>query len=66
MKNDGSQPPIANESTNGFQSSTFGFVLIQMVVELQEALGVRLVQEDLAKVKTVGHLIEAVQKKKGA
>ena len=40
------------------------FVLIQMVVELQEALGVRLMQEDLAKVKTVGDLIQAVQKKK--
>lgn len=40
------------------------FVLIQMVVELQETLGVRLMQEDLAKVKTVGHLIEVVRRKK--
>jgi len=41
------------------------FVLIQMVVEMQEALKVRLVQDDLAKVKTVGQLIEAIAKKKG-
>lgn len=41
------------------------FVLIQMVVELQETLGVRLMQEDLAPVKTVGQLIEAVRRKKG-
>jgi len=43
------------------------FVLIQMIVELQETMGVRLMQKDLQNVKTVSHLIEAVQaKKKGA
>jgi acyl carrier protein len=41
------------------------FVLIQMVVEMQESLKVRLVQDDLAKVKTVGQLIEAVARKRG-
>lgn len=41
------------------------FVLIQMVVEMQESLKIRLVQDDLAKVKTVGQLIEAVAKKRG-
>jgi acyl carrier protein len=32
------------------------FVLIEMVIELQEEFGVRLVQEDLRDVKTVGDL----------
>lgn len=40
------------------------FVLIQLVVELQESLGVRLMQEDLAKVKTVGQLIDVIKAKK--
>jgi acyl carrier protein len=33
------------------------FVLIQLVMELQEQFGARLVQEDLRSVKTVGDLI---------
>jgi acyl carrier protein len=32
------------------------FALIEMVIELQEEFGVRLVQEDLKNVKTVGDL----------
>lgn len=40
------------------------FLLIQLVVELQETVGVRLMQEDLAKVKTVGQLIEVIKAKK--
>jgi acyl carrier protein len=32
------------------------FVLIEMVIELQEEFGVRLVQEDLRNVRTVGDL----------
>jgi acyl carrier protein len=32
------------------------FALIEMVIELQEEFGVRLVQEDLKDVKTVGDL----------
>ncbi len=32
------------------------FALIEMVIELQEEFGVRLVQEDLRDVKTVGDL----------
>src|SRR5688572_23376381 len=31
VKNEGSHPPISNESTSGFHSLAFGFVLIQMV-----------------------------------
>jgi len=33
------------------------FLLIEMVIELQEEFGVRLVQEDLREVKTVGDLV---------
>jgi len=33
------------------------FLLIEMVIELQEEFGVRLVQEDLRDVKTVGDLV---------
>ena len=32
------------------------FVLVEMVIELQEDLGVRFVQEDLKNVRTVGDL----------
>lgn len=32
------------------------FALVEMVIELQEEFGVRLVQEDLKNVKTVGDL----------
>lgn len=35
---------------------TDSFILVQMVIELQEDLGVRLVQEDLKSVQTVGDL----------
>src|SRR5688500_745987 len=31
VKNEGSHPPISNESTKGFHSLAFGLVLIQMV-----------------------------------
>jgi acyl carrier protein len=34
------------------------FALVEMVIELQEEFGVRLVQEDLKNVKTVGDLTE--------
>jgi acyl carrier protein len=36
------------------------FALIEMVIELQEEFGVRLVQEDLRDVKTVGDLTELI------
>ena len=39
---------------------TDSFLLVEMVIELQELLGVRLVQEDLNHVKTVGDLTQVV------
>jgi acyl carrier protein len=37
---------------------TESFALVEMVIELQEEFSVRLVQEDLKNVKTVGDLTE--------
>ena len=37
------------------------FVLVEMVIELQEEFGVRLVQEDLKAVKTVGDLMKVFE-----
>jgi len=37
------------------------FVLVEMVIELQEEFGVRLVQEDLKGVKTVGDLAQVLE-----
>jgi acyl carrier protein len=37
---------------------TDSFVLVDMVIELQEEFGITLVQEDLREVKTVGDLVE--------
>ena len=39
---------------------TDSFLLVEMVIELQGLLGVRLVQEDLNHVKTVGDLTQVV------
>lgn len=36
------------------------FVLVQLVIELQEEFPVRLVQEDLRDVKTVGDLVRTI------
>ena len=35
---------------------TESFILVEMVIELQEQLGVRITQDDLKEVKTVGDL----------
>ncbi len=37
------------------------FVLVEMVIALQEELGVHLVQEDLKAVKTVGDLTQVLE-----
>jgi len=37
------------------------FILVEMVIELQEEFSIRLVQEDLKEVKTVGDLIQVFQ-----
>jgi acyl carrier protein len=39
------------------------FILIELVIELQEQLKVRLHQEDLEEVKTLGHLLDVLEKK---
>ena len=44
---------------------TDSFVLVEMVIELQEELGVRLSGEELNHVKTVGDLTELVAAKSG-
>ena len=40
---------------------TESFVLVEMVIELQESFGVRFNQEDLNKVKTVGDLLGLIE-----
>lgn len=42
---------------------TDSFVLVEMVIELQEKFGFRLVQDDLRDVKTVGDLIRRVHER---
>jgi len=42
---------------------TDSFLLVDMVIELQEEFGVFLVQEDLKEVKSVGNLIELFETK---
>ena len=39
---------------------TESFVLVEMVIELQEEFGIRLVQDDLRDVKTVRHLVDVL------
>ncbi len=39
------------------------FLLIELVIELQEEFGIRLMQEDLKDVKTAGDLILTVERK---
>ena len=41
------------------------FVLVEMVIELQESFGFRLVQDDLRDVRTVGDLLRVVAEKGG-
>jgi acyl carrier protein len=36
------------------------FILVEMIIELQDVFGVRLVQEDMKHVKTVGELTELI------
>ena len=42
---------------------TESFLLVELVIELQEEFHARLMQEDLQSVKTVGDLISTVEKK---
>ena len=43
---------------------TESFVLVEMVIELQESFGFRLTQEDLKEVRRVGELLSVVEKKR--
>lgn len=40
------------------------FVLVEVVIDLQETFGVRLVQEDLMNVTELGHLLDLIERKK--
>jgi acyl carrier protein len=42
------------------------FVLVELVIELQETFSVRFGQDDLRAVKTVGELIDLVDRRRGA
>lgn len=44
---------------------TQSFVLIEMIIELQEDLGIHLVQEDLKDVRSVGDLIRLLERASG-
>lgn len=56
-------PAKAQEDTPLTDLVSDSFVLIEMVVELQEFLNITLVQDDLDDVKTVGQLIDVCQAK---
>lgn len=55
---------LSDESANLTDLVHESFVLIELVIALQEEFGVRLIQEDLQEVKTLGHLLDVLQKKK--
>ncbi len=42
---------------------TQSFMLVEMIIELQEELGIRLVQEDLKDVRTVGDLVRVIERR---
>jgi len=41
---------------------TQSFLLVEMIIELQEDLGIHLVQEDLKDVRTVGDLVRVIER----
>lgn len=55
---------LADESANLTDLVHESFILIELVIALQEEFKVRLIQEDLQEVKTLGHLLDVLQKKK--
>lgn len=44
---------------------TDSMILVNMVIDLQEDFGIRLMQEDLKEVKTVGQLLAVFERKMG-
>ncbi len=55
---------LADESSNLTDLVHESFILIELVIALQEEFKVRLVQEDLQEVKSLGQLLDVLQKKK--
>ena len=55
---------LSDESANLTDLVHESFILIELVIALQEEFKVRLVQDDLQEVKTLGHLLDVLQKKK--
>ena len=57
--------PVArlNDETSLSDLVTDSFVLVDMVIELQEEFDILLVQEDLKNVKTVGELVNLFESK---
>jgi acyl carrier protein len=54
---------LSDENTNLSDLVQESFILIELVIELQEKFKVRLHQEDLEEVKTLGHLLDVLEKK---
>ena len=55
---------LADESANLTDLVHESFILIELGIALQEEFKVRLVQDDLQETKTLGHLLDVLQKKK--
>ena len=55
---------LADESSNLTDLVHESFILIELVIALQEEFQVRLVQDDLQEVKSLGQLLDVLQKKK--
>lgn len=54
---------LSDDSANLTDLVHESFILIELVIALQEELKVRLVQDDLQEVKTLGQLLDVLQKK---
>lgn len=55
---------LSDETSNLTDLVHESFILIELVIALQEEFQVRLVQDDLQEVKTLGQLLDVLQKKK--
>ncbi len=55
---------LSDEASNLTDLVHESFILIELVIALQEEFQVRLVQDDLQEVKTLGQLLDVLQKKK--
>lgn len=55
--------PVESEDAALTSLVVDSFILIEMVMDLQETFQFRLVQEDLAEVRTVGDLLNVLERK---